>query len=83
MAEDAMETINTVETNSLVLRSLLANKAPDVQGAILGDVVSYWLASCKKENREAVFLRWISLVNDLIPMSEEDLNAKNTPRTAR
>lgn len=61
---------------------LLAGLGPDVQGAILADLVATWLAGFQggadddtAEFREAMLADWLVAMRSLIPVNEQMIQA--------
>ena len=54
-----------------VMMDVLAGRGPGPQGALLGDLVSRWLAGHHPDHREDVLTIWVKMVRDLIPVQEK------------
>lgn len=71
MADDANTIVAISETIGPILRGL----GPDVQGAVLADLVATWLAGFQGEGAEGLrrdlLAAHISLVRELIPVNEK------------
>ena len=55
------------------IRPFLARRGPELQGAILADLVSVWLAGHAPPLREIILADWIKAVRELIPASEAEI----------
>ena len=62
-----------VERLSKRIRPLLAGHHPQIQGAVLGDLVSLFIAGWAPAMREEELTRFIALVRDLIPETEKEI----------
>lgn len=51
------------------IKPLLAGHGPDMQGAVLADLVSIWLAGHPAAMREIVLREWLTAVRQLVPVS--------------
>ena len=58
---------------SEALQAELVGLDPSVQGAVLADLVSLWLAGHRPDVRSNVMRRWIDAMRDLIPESEKQI----------
>jgi hypothetical protein len=56
---------------------LLHGKGPDLQGAVLADLVSRWIVGHHPSLRHQVLAQHVQAVRDLIKLSEEALAARN------
>lgn len=84
-----MITMDNVGQVSVAIRELLRGLGPRIQGAILGDLVSLWLAGHFEPSeaalpigserpltaalRETVLSEFMELVCDLVPVSEQEI----------
>jgi hypothetical protein len=57
---------------SMMIRPLLAGRAPEVQGAVLGELVSLFIAGHHPDLRDAMLDEHIKLVRGLVPESEKE-----------
>jgi hypothetical protein len=55
------------------IKPLLAGKGADVQGAVLADLLSIWLAGHPAEMREEILAMHIEYVCQLVPASEAEM----------
>jgi len=55
------------------MHPLLKGHGPDVQGAVLADLVSVYFAGHCPASREEMIRLWIKTMRDLIPASEQEL----------
>ncbi len=51
------------------INPILAGCGPDIQSAVLCDLVSLWLAGLPKARREELFSFWISAVRNMVAPS--------------
>jgi hypothetical protein len=58
---------------SMMIRPLLAGRAPEVQGAVLGELVSLFIAGHHPQLRDEILEQHIKLVRDLIPECEKEI----------
>jgi hypothetical protein len=69
--------LREAESISLELRPIvfpkLRGKDPEVQGAVLADLVSVWLAGHHPELRDEVLRMHTALVRELIPISDREM----------
>jgi hypothetical protein len=52
-----------------VIAPLLYGRGPELQGAVLAELVSLWLAGHPPELREEALARWLDLMHDLLPLN--------------
>jgi len=55
---------------------LLHNKGPDLQGAVLADLVSKWIVGHHPSSRASALTRHVQAVRDLVESKEEALFAR-------
>ncbi len=55
------------------IHDLLRGRTPEVQGGILADLVSLWVAGHSPWARDQILAEWIKLLRDLIPESDKQL----------
>jgi hypothetical protein len=55
------------------IQPLLAGHGAGVQGAVLGDLVSIWLAGHPRQIRERILEDWLKAVRELTVVSEEQI----------
>jgi hypothetical protein len=58
---------------SMAIRPLLAGHSPELQGAVLGDLVSLFIAGHHPQLRDMVLDQHIELVRNLVPESEKEI----------
>jgi hypothetical protein len=58
---------------SMAIRPLVAGHPPELQGAVLGDLVSLFIAGHHPQLRDMVFDEHVKLVRNLIPESEKEV----------
>jgi hypothetical protein len=59
---------------SRLCQMLLHGRGPEVQSAVLGDLVSLWLAGhWPREVREPLLADFVEVVRNMIPASEEQI----------
>lgn len=75
MNERREEAVSVLEAAKQIA-PILAGRPPDVQSAILGELVSIWLSGCEPAARENIFSIWLELVRKLIPANEKILLEK-------
>jgi hypothetical protein len=56
-----------------LIKPMLQGHGPAVQGAILADMVSLWIAGHNPDIRAEVWANWATLVHRLVPASEQEL----------
>jgi hypothetical protein len=66
-------TTDDVMRISMAIRPLLGGHSPEVQGAVLGDLVSLFIAGHHPQLRDMVLDQHIQLVRNLIPESEKEI----------
>jgi hypothetical protein len=59
------------------IRPLLAGKPPEVIGAVLGELVSLFIAGTRPSLRRWTLDQHIKLVTDLVPESEKEIFGTN------
>lgn len=62
-----------VEHISRQIQPLLKDRGPEVQGGVLADLVSLWLAGHAPQLRKTIHDDFIKLVGKLVPESEKEL----------
>lgn len=62
-----------IEEISRKIHALLRGRPPNIQGGILADLTSMWLAGHNPEARAQLFADWIKLVRDFVPESEKQI----------
>lgn len=55
------------------IKPLLAYKGPDVQGAVLAELLATWLAGHRRDMRDEILANLLQTVNDLLPIHEADM----------
>jgi hypothetical protein len=60
-------------TMSRSIQPMLAGLGPDIQGAVLADLVSLYFAGHNPEIREKSIDLWIETMRELIPESEKEI----------
>lgn len=65
-----MTTIDEVLNVVMQIRPLLAGKAPELQGAVIADLLSFFVAGHHPSVRDEQLDLIISTVRDLIPINE-------------
>lgn len=70
---DVEQKARDVQELSLAIRPLLAGKPPEMQSAVLADLLSLWIAGHHPELREQMFRDHIALVRELVPESEKEM----------
>jgi hypothetical protein len=68
--QTAAEIADSVMKHDNEMAAFLAGRGPHEIGAILGELVSRWVAGHAPQVREEVWDRWTDLVVDLIPVQE-------------
>jgi hypothetical protein len=63
----------TVGSISARMHPSLAGQSPEVQGAVLAELVSLWIAGHHPDLREDLLDGWIALVRALVPISEKGM----------
>ena len=66
-------TAEDVERLSMAIRPILAGHPPELQGAVLGELVSMFIAGHHPQLRDMVLDEHIRLVRNLIPESEKEI----------
>jgi hypothetical protein len=69
----------TIELLSMKIRPLLAGLSPEVQGGVLADLVSVFIAGHHPELREAMLEMHVDLVRELIPETEKEIFPHGLP----
>jgi hypothetical protein len=62
-----------VQNISASVQKKLAGKGPDVQGAVLADLLSMWLAGHHLDLRDELLHFHVDKVRDLVPLSEREI----------
>jgi hypothetical protein len=68
-----VEKARKVQDISAAVQKKLAGKGPDVQGAVLADLLSMWLAGHHPNMRDELLHFHIDKVRDLVPLSERQI----------
>lgn len=68
-----MSKASRVERLSMKIRPLLVGHGPDVQSAVLADLVSLWIAGHHPELRAKVLDGFVELIEQLVPESEKEI----------
>ena len=68
-ADNAEEALVLTEA----IKPLLAGRGPFVQGAVLVNLTSLWLAGHPKVMREKILNSWIKSLRELVPVSEAEI----------
>lgn len=74
MTIDSAAAVGAAQDLSMRIRPLLAGKEPEIQGAVLADLVSLWVAGWHEDLRDDAFERWIELVRRLTPESVKEID---------
>lgn len=72
-AADAVQAVEQVMRLSSYIKPMLAGLGPEVQGALLANLVSLWLAGHRPDLREDTLARWLETMKDLIAPSEDEI----------
>ena len=73
---DTRKLLETAQRLVNEIGPMLHGKGPDVQGAVLADLASMWLAGHSPAIREEVMKMHFQAIRDLIPESEKQLFGK-------
>ena len=76
MSDPRTRTIELMSTN---IRLILAGIPPEVQGGVLAELVSVFIAAHHPELREAMLEMHVDLVRDLIPETEKEIFPHGLP----
>jgi len=78
------ETTSTMASKALRLsneiKPMLAGKGPDIQGAVLADLVSIYFAGHPEFIREKVIRMWMETMRELIPAIEQEISERRAAR---
>lgn len=69
-------TVREIEKAVSAIKPLLAGREPEVQGAIMCELLAIWLAGHAPIIRDAVLETHVKLVREMIPISEWELFGK-------
>jgi hypothetical protein len=76
MTDDLEHLAKRSRTLSLQIQPLLMGQGPDVQGAVLADLVATFFAGCHPDLREGAIEMWIETMRKLIAPSVDELREK-------
>jgi hypothetical protein len=67
------EEVRRAQALGTLIKPMLHGHGPDVQGALLADMVSLWIAGHNPVIRAEVWANWARLVHQMVPASEQEL----------
>jgi hypothetical protein len=83
--EESLEMAAATEAIAMLIRPLLADHPAPMQGAVLARLLATWLAGHRLPNgkegdlqafHEELIVGMLKTVRDLVPIEEEEMNAK-------
>jgi hypothetical protein len=76
MADDAGAVATRAQHLSRRVQALLVGQGPEMQGAVLADLVSIYFAGHHPAIREKMIAMWLDTVRQLIEPSEQEIRAR-------
>jgi len=62
--------VREVEVIVSSIKPLLVGKGPEMQSAVLAELVSMWITGMRPDLRATAWALWLELVNDLNPTND-------------